>query len=125
MSTPHTLPPAGPGAPTPPIAIAGGAGAASPRLGAKRVDVPEDVIERLRGACAEVTTDRALLAEASRDWWPLAMSWATEGQVAGLAGAVARPLDLGGADLHRVPGIVAVPVRGLVPRRDPRERAVA
>ena len=93
MSTPHTLPPAGPGAPTPPIAIAGGAGAASPRLGAKRVDVPEDVIERLRGACAEVTTDRALLAEASRDWWPLAMSWATEGQVAGLAGAVARPTD--------------------------------
>ena len=95
MSTPHTLPPAGPGAPTPPITIAGGAGTASPRLGANRVDVPEDVVERLRGACAEVTTDRALLAEASRDWWPLAMSWATEGQVAGLAGAVARPTDAG------------------------------
>jgi alkyldihydroxyacetonephosphate synthase len=95
MSTPHPLPPAGPGVPTPPIAIAGGAEAASPRLGANRVDVPEDVVERLRGACAEVTTDRALLAEASRDWWPLAMSWATEGQVAGLAGAVARPTDAG------------------------------
>jgi len=95
VSTPHTLPPAGPGAPTPPITIAGGAGTASPRLGANRVDVPEDVVERLRGACAEVTTDRALLAEASRDWWPLAMSWATEGQVAGLAGAVARPTDAG------------------------------
>ena len=91
MSTPHTLPPAGPGAPTPPIAIAGGAGAASPRLGANRIDVPKDVVERLRDACAEVTTDRAVLADASRDWWPLAMSWATEGQVAGLAGAVARP----------------------------------
>ena len=93
MSTPHTLPPAGPGAPTPPIAIAGGAGAARPRLNANRIDVPEDVVERLRGACAEVTTDRAVLAEASRDWWPLAMSWATEGQVAGLAGAVVRPTD--------------------------------
>jgi alkyldihydroxyacetonephosphate synthase len=93
VSTPHTLPPAGPGAPTPPIAIAGGAGAANPRLGANRVDVPEDVVERLRGACAEVTTDRAVVAEASRDWWPLAMAWATEGQVAGLAGAVARPAD--------------------------------
>ncbi len=93
MSTPHTLPPAGPGAPTPPIAIAGGAGAARPRLNANRIDVPEDVVERLRGACAEVTTDRAVLADASRDWWPLAMSWATEGQVAGLAGAVVRPTD--------------------------------
>ena len=87
MSTPHNLPPAGPGAPTSPIALAGGAGAASPRLGANRIDVPEDVVERLRDACAEVTTDRAVLADASRDWWPLAMSWATEGQVAGLAGA--------------------------------------
>ncbi|HEX2563587.1 MAG TPA: FAD-binding oxidoreductase [Acidimicrobiales bacterium] len=95
MSTPHTLPPTGPGAPTPAIAIAGGAGAASARLDATRVAVPDDVVERLRGACAEVTTDRAVLAEASRDWWPLGMAWATEGQVAGLAGAVARPTDAG------------------------------
>jgi alkyldihydroxyacetonephosphate synthase len=93
MTTPHSLPPAGPGAPTPPIAIAGGAGDAIPRLVANRSDVPEGVIDRLRGACAEVTTDRVVLAEASRDWWPLAMAWATEGQVAGLAGAVARPTD--------------------------------
>jgi alkyldihydroxyacetonephosphate synthase len=93
VSTPHTLPPAGPGAPTPPIALAGGAAAVRPRLGANRIDVPEDVVERLRDAGAEVTTDRAVLADASRDWWPLAMSWATEGQVAGLAGAVARPTD--------------------------------
>jgi alkyldihydroxyacetonephosphate synthase len=103
VSTPHTLPPAGPGAPTPPIAIAGGAGAANPRLGANRVEVPEDVVERLRGACAEVTTDRAVVAEASRDWWPLAMAWATEGQVAGLAGAVARP-----ADADQVVAVLAV-----------------
>jgi alkyldihydroxyacetonephosphate synthase len=93
VSTPHTLPPTGPGAPTPPITIAGGAGAAGSRLGASRVDVSEDVVQQLRGVCAEVTTDRAALAEASRDWWPLAMAWATEGQVAGLAGAVARPMD--------------------------------
>ena len=31
-------------------------------------------------------------AEASRDWWPLAMTWALDGQVAGLAAAVARPV---------------------------------
>jgi alkyldihydroxyacetonephosphate synthase len=103
MSTPHTLPPAGPGTPTPPITIAGGAGAASPRLGATRIDVTEDVVDRLRGACAEVTTDRVVVAEASRDWWPLAMSWATEGQVAGLAGAVARP-----ADADQVAAVLAI-----------------
>jgi alkyldihydroxyacetonephosphate synthase len=103
VSTPHTLPPAGLGAPTAPIVIAGGAGAASPRLGANRVEVSEDVVGRLRAACAEVTTDRAVLAEASRDWWPLAMAWATEGQVAGLAGAVARP-----SDAEQVAAVLAV-----------------
>jgi alkyldihydroxyacetonephosphate synthase len=29
--------------------------------------------------------------EASRDWWPLAMTWAGAGQVGGVAGVVARP----------------------------------
>ena len=93
MVTPQPVPATGPGAPTPPIPIAGGAAAATPRLAAAPVDVPDPVIERLRRACAEVTTDPAALAEASRDWWPLAMAWATEGQVAGLAAAVARPAD--------------------------------
>ena len=35
--------------------------------------------------------DAAEAAEASRDWWPLAMTWATAGQVAALASVVARP----------------------------------
>src|SRR5262245_18162146 len=80
-----------PGSPTPPIALAGGAGAARPRLAATRVEVPDDVVERLGSACASVTTDAAELAEASRDWWRLAMTWATEGEVAGLASVVCRP----------------------------------
>ncbi|MGH9136013.1 MAG: FAD-binding oxidoreductase [Acidimicrobiales bacterium] len=82
-----------PGTPTPPIALAGGAGTAKARLAATRVDVPDDVVERLRRACAEVTADEAACAEASRDWWPLAMCWATEGEVAGLADVVCRPAD--------------------------------
>jgi alkyldihydroxyacetonephosphate synthase len=85
------LPDVGPGAPTPPIELAGGPAAATPRLSGRRVDVGGDVLERLRGACAEVTVEAAERAEASRDWWPLAMAWATEGEVAGLAAAVARP----------------------------------
>lgn len=93
MSAPHDLPPVGPAAPTPPIALAGGAAAATPRLAAERVEVDDRLLARLRDACAEVTAESAELAEASRDWWPLAMSWATEGQVAGLAAAVARPTD--------------------------------
>ncbi|HEX6418795.1 MAG TPA: FAD-binding oxidoreductase [Acidimicrobiales bacterium] len=95
MTPPHALPAAGPGAPTPPIEIAGGAAGATPRLAAQRVEVGDDLLRRLRDACAEVTVEPAALAEASRDWWPLAMSWATQGQVAGLAAAVARPTDAG------------------------------
>src|SRR5688572_18088135 len=81
------------GTPTPPIAIAGGAAAATSRLTATRVEVPADVVERLRSACGKVLDDPGALAEASRDWWPLAMSWATEGQVAALADLVCRPAD--------------------------------
>jgi len=43
--------------------------------------------------CASVTVDTAECSEASRDWWPLAMTWALEGQVPGLAAAVARPAN--------------------------------
>ena len=79
------------GKPTPPIEIAGGAANATARLAATRVPVGDDIVERLRGACAEVITEPATLAESSRDWWPLAMTWAVEGQVAALADVVARP----------------------------------
>src|SRR6266508_707147 len=84
-----------PGRPIPQIEIAGGADRARSRLPAARVDVPDAVVARLAGVCAEVTTEPAELAEASRDWWPLAMTWATEGQVPGLASVVARPSDEG------------------------------
>jgi len=86
------LPPAGPGAPTAPIAIAGGAAGARPRLD-RRVPVPDPVIDRIRKTGAGVSTDAAVCAEASRDWWPGAMIWATEGEVAGLAGVVVSPTD--------------------------------
>ena len=90
MTEPHDLPPAGPAAPTPPIALAGDPGGATSRLSARSVPVPEDVVGRLEGICA-VTTDPGALAEASRDWWPQAMIWALDGQVAARAHAVASP----------------------------------
>jgi len=79
------------GAPTPPIAFGGPDDAApSSRLDTIRVDVPTDVLERLRGVCP-VQTDVGARAEASRDWWPLGMVWALDDQVASLAAAVVRP----------------------------------
>ena len=82
------------GTPTAPIEIAGGAAHAGAHLHATRVDVPDAVVDRLRSACRAVTTDAAELAEASRDWWPLAMSWSTGGEVAALAHVVVTPSDV-------------------------------
>ena len=79
------------GSPTPPIEIAGGASAATGRLTAPVVLLDDDFLARLGEACADVRLDPGERAEASRDWWPLAMVWATEGKVGQVAGAVARP----------------------------------
>ena len=90
MTEPHALPAAGPGAPTPPIALAGGAAGATSRLDAVRVEVPDAVVARLSAICPTVIEGDAV-AEASRDWWPQAMIWALDGQVAARAGAVVTP----------------------------------
>jgi alkyldihydroxyacetonephosphate synthase len=75
------------------------------------VDVDDDVVRRLTDACANVTTDPASLAEASRDWWPLAMTWALDNEVAGLASVVARPSDDGEVgDVVRIANEARVPV---------------
>ncbi|MFN8053647.1 MAG: FAD-binding oxidoreductase [Acidimicrobiales bacterium] len=79
----------GPAEPTPPIALA--EGTTIGRLDARRVEVDDATLARLTSACAAVTTDAATVAETSRDWWPLAMTWALEGQVGGLASVVCRP----------------------------------
>jgi alkyldihydroxyacetonephosphate synthase len=84
-----------PGAPTPPIALAGGAGAVASRLATPKIEVPDAVVDRLRATGAEVVTEGDTVGEASRDWWPLAMIWATEGMVAGRADAVVRPGEVG------------------------------
>lgn len=80
------------GKPTPPIALADAA-AATARFAATRVEVSDALLEQLRDACDEVTTDAATLSESSRDWWPLAMHWAIGQEVPALASAVARPAD--------------------------------
>jgi alkyldihydroxyacetonephosphate synthase len=80
-----------PGTPTPPIDLTGGGAAASGRLTAPLVLLDDDFLARLGTVCADVRLGADELAESSRDWWPLAMIWATQGQVGQVAGALVRP----------------------------------
>jgi alkyldihydroxyacetonephosphate synthase len=98
------------GAPTPPIAFAGDPTGVRNHIGARLVEVDDDLLTRLRGVCDDVTTDSASRAEAGRDWWPLAMSWALDDEVPGLAAAVARPREV-----DEVAGVLAVCNEARVP----------
>jgi len=75
--------------PTPPIELAG----FESRWRAA-VDVPAELVAELRSV-APVIDDVAEVAEASRDWWPLAMHWALVGQVPSRAAVLVRPEDAG------------------------------
>jgi len=77
-------------APTPPIELAGPAEDVRSRL-AEPAPLDPAVLEALAAACPDTTSDPATRAEASRDWWPLAMHWAVAGQVGALASVVCRP----------------------------------
>ena len=87
---PTPLPPPGPGAPTPPIELPDPA-TALPRIDAQHVAVPEPVVDALRGTGATVDADPAVRAEASRDWWPLAIGWALDNELPARADVVVRP----------------------------------
>jgi alkyldihydroxyacetonephosphate synthase len=54
------------------------------------VPVPDAVVDRLTGICT-IVTDGDAVGEASRDWWPQAMIWALDGQLAAKAAAVVSP----------------------------------
>ena len=83
----------GPGRPTRPNELNLGGQPVTARSTGPQVTVDDATLARLRSACSAVETDERTRAEASRDWWPLAMTWALEGQVGGLAGVVCRPTD--------------------------------
>src|SRR5690606_24105187 len=91
---PSPLPPPGPGRPTPPLALPD-PGSATSRLDAARVEVPRALVERLAATGASVDVDAPTRAEASRDWWPLAIGWALDNAVPALAAAVVRPTEDG------------------------------
>ena len=80
----------GPGAPTPPIPLPDPS-AATGHLGADPVVVSDALLAGLAATGAGVVVDPSARAEASRDWWPLAMTWALTNEVAAVAAAVVRP----------------------------------
>ncbi len=100
--------------PTPPIELTPPSGAAvTSRFPAAAVDVDEELLQVLDEIC-EVVEDEGVVAESSRDWWPLALHWSLRGQVPQLADLVARPRSTDdvaavarACDLGRVPLTVA------------------
>ena len=82
-----------PSAPTPVTAVDAPASDVTERFAGPRVPVDESLLGRLRGVCAEVTVDDGARMEAARDWWPLAIRWATRGTVPARPAAIARPTD--------------------------------
>jgi len=79
--------------PTPVTPIDAPADAVTDRIPGTRVPVDDAMLSRLRSVCDEVTLDDTARAEAGRDWWPLAIRWATRGRVPARPAVVARPTD--------------------------------
>lgn len=49
-----------------------------------------DHLENL-GAICPIVTDRDLIIEAGRDWWPISMHWARRGEVPSIAAVIVKP----------------------------------
>jgi alkyldihydroxyacetonephosphate synthase len=72
--------------PTPPIELTGH----ESHFGGLGADLPDDFLDALAAIC-DVNTDDTETAEASRDWWPLALHWSLAGEVPQMADLIARP----------------------------------
>jgi len=79
------------GQPTPPIAFASAPTERRNHVASASVELTSHVLDALAATGATVHVDAASLMEASRDWWPLAMQWAADGEVVACASAVVQP----------------------------------
>ncbi|HUY67035.1 MAG TPA: FAD-binding oxidoreductase [Acidimicrobiales bacterium] len=79
--------------PTPVTSIDAGPAGIVDHLDGDRVVVDEALRRQLAEVCAEVSVDDLDRAEAGRDWWPLAIGWAADGEVPARPAVVARPTD--------------------------------
>ena len=78
--------------PTPVTPIDAAPDRVADHLEGARVEVDDDLRRRLGEVCAVVDDDESR-AEAGRDWWPVAIGWAVDGQVPSRPAVVARPTD--------------------------------
>ena len=83
MTPPTPTPPT---TPTPPIELRG----TGEHLTGARVGLGDAVLARLAEVC-ETVVETDAVAEASRDWWPLALHWSLAGRVPRRAAALVRP----------------------------------
>lgn len=87
-------PPESPRLPATPIPLVPRqAGLIGEHLTHAKVSITDEQLRDLHALCP-TETELLVRAEASRDWWPLAMHWSLAGDVPALAGAVCRPVDV-------------------------------
>jgi alkyldihydroxyacetonephosphate synthase len=77
--------------PTPVTPVDASPDAVVDRLGGHVVEISSALLDTLTNTGASVSTDDAVRADASRDWWPLAIGWAAEGGVPQRPGVVVTP----------------------------------
>jgi len=77
--------------PTPVTPLDPTPGGVTDRLRGAVVEVPRALADRLAQTGAAVSSDDDARADASRDWWPIAIGWAAEGAVPQRPGLVVRP----------------------------------
>ena len=88
-----------PSRPTPPIALA------TPvrndgRLATTTVNLDDRFLAELTDLGIDVSLDRTERLEASRDWWPQAMTWSRDGQVPAVAAEGAAMTPAKSSDLE-------------------------
>lgn len=60
------------------------------RLSSGTSHLPTEQIEYLSSICP-IETDANRVADAGRDWWPISMHWALQGEVSAVASVIAKP----------------------------------
>ena len=85
----------GPGRPTPPIELGGeGPAFTTAHFTTAAVELDTEFLDALAATGALVSVDPTTLSESSRDWWPLAMTWAAANEVGAIAAAVVQPASV-------------------------------
>lgn len=77
--------------PTPPTSFSAAPVDLTDRFSSAKRSVAADLRSRIEDSGIQIADDAASLAEAGRDWWPLAIGWAKRGQVPARPDLIVRP----------------------------------